>query len=109
MDACPHQILGEKIGPHTRMLMEAIMEHRDHPEHGFRSCLGLIRLAKLCAPERVEQACRRALEIEAYNYRSVKSLLQRGLENMSPGEKEKIIPLHANVRGKDYYTEVGHD
>jgi transposase len=100
---------GEKIGPHTRMLMEAIMEHREHPEHGYRSCLGLIRLSKLYPPERVEQACRRALDLQAYNYKSVKSLLERGLEKMSPEVKQKIIPLHSNVRGNRYYGEVDHD
>jgi transposase len=100
---------GEKIGVHTRLLMEAIMEHREHPEHGYRSCLGLIRLSKLYPPERVEQACRRALDLKAYNYKSVKSLLERGLEKISPEAKQKIIPLHANVRGKNYYGEVDHD
>ena len=85
------------------------MEHREHPEHGFRSCLGLIRLAKLYPPERVEQACRRALDLEAYNYRSVKSLLERNLENMDPETTQRIIPLHANVRGKSYYKEENHD
>jgi len=100
---------GAKIGPNTRMLMEAIMEHREHAEHGFRSCLGLIRLAKLYPSERVEQACRRALDLEAYNYRSVKSLLERNLEKADVETTQKIIPLHANVRGKNYYTEETHD
>ena len=85
------------------------MEHREHPEHGYRSCLGLIRLSKLYPPERVEQACRRALDLQAYNYKSVKSLLERGLEKMSPEVKQKIIPLHSNVRGNRYYGEVDHD
>lgn len=100
---------GEKIGPSTRLLMEAIMEHRDHPEHGYRSCLGLIRLSKLYPSERVEQACRRALDLQAYNYKSVKSLLERGLEKMTAEAKQKIIPLHANVRGTSYYGEADHD
>jgi hypothetical protein len=100
---------GEKIGPSTRMLMEAIMEHREHPEHGYRSCLGLIRLSKLYPPERVEQACLRALDLQAYNYKSVKALLERGLEKMSNEAKQKIIPLHSNVRGRSYYGEVDHD
>jgi len=100
---------GEKIGPSTRMLMEAIMEHREHPEHGYRSCLGLIRLSKLYPPERVEQACLRALDLQAYNYKSVKALLERGLEKMSSEIKQKIIPLHSNVRGRSYYGEVDHD
>jgi len=57
----------------------------------------------------VEQACKRALELTAYNYRSVKSLLERGLEKMSPEVREKVIPFHNNVRGKDYYKEADHD
>ena len=85
------------------------MEHKDHPEHGYRSCLGLIRLARLYPAERMEQACCRALDLEAYNYRSVKSLLERGLEKMPPDGQKMIIPLHTNVRGRDYYTEADHD
>ncbi len=100
---------GAKIGPNTRMLMEAIMEHREHPEHGYRNCLGLIRLAKLYQAERVEQACLRALDLQAYNYRSVKSLLERGLEKANPEAKQKVLPLHSNVRGKNYYKEENHD
>jgi len=103
------KLWGEKIGAHTRMLMEAIMEHRAHPEHGFRSCLGIVRLAKLYTPERVEEACSRALDLKAYNYKSVKSLLEHGLEKVSPAIREKIIPLHDNVRGKSYYGEADHD
>ena len=103
------KLWGEKIGPETRRLMEAIMEHRAHPEHGFRSCLGIVRLAKLYSPERVEEACARALELQAYNYKSVKSLLEHGLEKVHSKLKEKIIPLHDNVRGKSYYGEADHD
>jgi hypothetical protein len=89
--------------------MDQIMEHRDHPEHGFRGCLGIIRLSKTYSPERVENACRRALELQAYNYRSVKSLLERKLENLTPAEHKNIVPLHDNIRGKGYYREVAHD
>lgn len=103
------KLWGEKIGPNTRSLMEAIMERRTHPEHGFRSCLGLIRLSRTYSPERLERACRRALEIEAYNYRSVKSLLAMKLEESAPENVERVIPLHANIRGGDYYREESHD
>jgi len=103
------KLWGEKIGPFTKELMDQIMEHRDHPEHGFRGCLGIVRLSKTYTPGRVENACKRALELQAYNYRSVKSLLERNLENLTPAEKKNIVPLHANIRGKDYYREVTHD
>ncbi|OPY00095.1 MAG: Integrase core domain protein [Syntrophorhabdus sp. PtaB.Bin047] len=103
------RLWGGKIGPHTKKLMDQVMAHRDHPEHGFRSCLGIIRLSKTYSPGRVENACKRALELEAYNYRSVRSLLEKNLENLTPAEKKNIVPLHANIRGKDYYREVTHD
>jgi len=104
------KLWGGKIGPNTKELMEEIMNHRTHPEHGFRSCLGIIRLSKTYSPERVEVACKRALEIEAYNYKSVKSLLQMGLEgSVTDVENKKIIPLHDNIRGNEYYREVTHD
>ena len=104
------KLWGQKIGPHTKTLLEEIMEHRTHPEQGFRSCLGIIRLSKAYSPERVENACKRALEIEAYNYKSVKSLLQMGLEGTATDvENKKIIPLHNNIRGNGYYREATHD
>jgi transposase len=103
------KLWGKKIGPHTQDLMDQIMEHRDHPEHGFRSCLGIIRLSKTYSPERVENACKRALELQAYNYKSVKSLLEHTMENLSVATRKNSIPLHANVRGGSYYREATHD
>jgi transposase len=44
----PSRILrwAEKIGPHTAMLIEKIIETRTHPEQAYRSCLGILRLEK---------------------------------------------------------------
>jgi transposase len=103
------KLWGEKIWPSTKELMDQIMERRDHPEHGFRSCLGIIRLSKTYSPERVEAACKRALELKAYNYKSIKSLLTRNLENQTSSAVKNIIPLHANVRGGSYYREAAND
>jgi hypothetical protein len=32
------------IGPETAKLASAILEERRHPEQGYRSCLGILRL-----------------------------------------------------------------
>jgi transposase len=104
------KLWGQKIGPYTKILMEEIMNRRAHPEHGFRGCLGIIRLSKTYSPERVESACKRALEIGAYNYKSVKSLLQTGLDSSAMDvENKKIVLLHDNIRGNEYYREASHD
>lgn len=96
----------EKIGPKTRDLVKRIMENRPHPEQGFRSCLGIMRLADHYSPSRLEKACERALTIKAYSYKNVKSILKTGLdrqpllfEDLDP----KPIPLHKNIRGDKYY------
>jgi hypothetical protein len=41
---------GALIGPATAALCEPILEHKPHPEQGFRSCLGILRLARALVP-----------------------------------------------------------
>jgi transposase len=102
---------GGKIGPCTRDFMEKLMENCAHPEHGFRGCLGIIRLSRTYSPQRVEKACKRALDVGAYNYRSVKNILKSGLEDAGREDTEvkRVITLHPNIRGGGYYQEVSHD
>ena len=55
------------------------MDQREHPELGYRSCLGVINLEKKYSSERLENACHRALEIGGISFQSVKSILSKGL------------------------------
>ena len=55
----------EEIGPSTAALFEAIMTERPHPEQGFRTCLGILSLARSYERTRVEAACRRGVSIRA--------------------------------------------
>ena len=76
------------------------------PEHGYRSCLGLLRLAKRYGHARVEAACARALVVGARSYRHVDSILKHGLDrapalDVEPREGASVV--HENVRGSDYY------
>jgi hypothetical protein len=87
-------------------LVAAIMASRPHPEHGFRSCLGIMRLGKRYGDERLEAAAARALAIRAISYRSVESILEHGLDGLPlPGAEPVTTPIgdHANVRGPGYY------
>jgi transposase len=94
----------ERTGEATAALAAAIMESRPHPEQGYRSCLGIIRLADRYGPERLDAACARALAARALSYRSVESILRHGLETQ-PLERPVLRPhpRHANVRGATYY------
>lgn len=99
-----------QTGPATRRLAERILESRKHPEQGYRSCLGLLRLGKTYGSDRLEAACVRALAVGARSYQSVKSILKTGLDRQplpeSPGkqtDKQLSIADHENIRGSGYY------
>ena len=95
------------IGTHTQKLVEAILTSRPHPEQGYRSCLGLLRLGKTYGNERLEVACERALAVRARSYRHVKSILINGLDRVEStvanSNPTKPRESHENVRGSDYY------
>lgn len=97
---------GATIGRHTAALIEAILASRPHPEQGYRSCLGLLRLAKRHGPERLEAACGRAGAAGARSYRHVDAILKHGLDRL-PLDPAPVTPsprpAHANVRGAAYY------
>jgi transposase len=93
------------IGPQTAAFVNALLESRPHPEQGYRSCLGLMRLAKTYPKDRVEAACTRARLSGTLRYRSVKSILQTGLDQIDL-EFSPSLPLpasHVHLRGPDYY------
>jgi transposase len=96
-----------QIGAHTQNLVACIIENRPHPEQGYRSCLGLLRLGKTYSPERLEAACARALQMKAYSYKNVESILKKGLDRqpLATASPQTPLPLleHANLRGKEYY------
>jgi len=93
-------------GPMTQKLITAILDSRPHPEQGFRSCLGIMRIGKHYPQDRLEAACARALTINAYSYKSVESILKNGLDQLPLPFKEDErpqTPTHPNIRGKHYY------
>ena len=95
------------IGPATAQLVAAILADRPHPEQGYRSCLGLLRLAKRDGADRLEAACARAGRVGARSYRHVESILTRGLDRVPlvPAADPPTPPrVHAHLRGRDYYT-----
>ena len=95
----------KEAGTSTADLVTAILARNLHPQQGFRSALGIITLARKFGKERVEAACKRALAIGGLSYKSVKSILETGLDKKPLPEQRPAAQAitHSNIRGREYY------
>ena len=95
---------GKTIGPFTECCFKKLMDQCEHPELAYKACLGIIGLGKKYEKERVENACERGFRLGAVSYRSIKSILEKGLDKVKVyGEQQDLALEHENIRGKDYY------
>ena len=104
----PSRILtwADQTGNATGVLARQIMERKPHPEQGFRSCLGLMRLERRYGAARLNAACARALLLQAYSYKSVQSILKHHLEDQETAFLQPLVTVaHANLRGSTYYAK----
>lgn len=93
-----------KLGPSVAAFCETVMADRPHPEQGFRTCLGVLALAKSYDASRLDAACRRGLTIRARSVASIRSILKSGLDRAFIEDRPEDRPLnHANIRGQGYY------
>lgn len=110
-DWSPDRISGwaDKIGDQVRTLCVRIMNSRSHPEQAFKSCIGIIALAKKYDRERVNKASGRALSFGNHSYRAVKNILEKKLDLMEEEQSNLFaqLPAHDNVRGPSYYGSTG--
>lgn len=94
----------ENIGESCRVYIIRILQRSEHPEQNYKSCLGVLTLEKRIGKERLNQACKRGLEYEVFNYKIIQNILEKGLDRLDDTDENQIeIPLHQNIRGKEYY------
>lgn len=95
-----------KTGPGTARVVAEILSSRRHPEQGFRSCLGIMRLGQIHGAARLEAGCLRAERLRSYRYSTIKNILSAGLEQLVFEEEvqpPQAKPVHDNIRGSEYY------
>jgi transposase len=98
------------IGSSTAALIEAILARQKYPELGYRSCMGILRLAKKFPENRLEAACQRALAIRGLSYKTVKSILDSNLDQRTVAEKPQDLAIvHANIRGASAFIPQLHN
>ena len=87
----------------------ALLLEREHTARDDRRLRRLLQLARLRSRRydkaRLDAACTRALRSGARSYRSVKSILEHGLDQVGDHQMTLTLPAaHLNVRGAAYYS-----
>lgn len=100
---------GSQMGPSVENICARIMDRRNHPEQGFKACMGILSLKRKYPPQRINDACRMALESGEQSVHRVKMILDNKLDTVKEDQKQKgktsQLPHHENLRGNQYYTQ----
>jgi transposase len=103
----PEKFLGwaRSMGPETEAIIARVLDSATYPPQGFRSCLGILNLARHHGAQRLNSACAKALRVGTQSYKRIKSILDLGLEQeRQPPLDLGPLPRHENVRGSAYYN-----
>ena len=95
-----------KKPPHAARLVQTLIESRAHPEQGYRSCLGILRLDKHYPKQRLENAAARALRFSNLSLKALRKILENGLDRLKRKKDSgstAVLPAHDNIRGGQYY------
>ncbi len=96
---------GASIDKCVEIFIIRLLEKKQHPEQAYKSCVGVLALAKKVGNKRLINACKRALDHDIYNYKIIQTILNKGLDLLSDDrpDQESKIPEHKNIRGDNYY------
>ena len=89
----------QTIGPHTAQLVQALMESRQHPQQAYRSCLGILSLARKYTSRQLETVCQRLLPAHLLSSSDEKAEMEQLANQTSP----EHLPAQEKVRGPSYY------
>jgi transposase len=82
-----------------------ILDRKQHPEQAYKSCIGILSFAKKVGKDRLIKACQRALGYSIYNYKTIQTILEKGMDTYDDTEEnnQPEMPIHDNIRGENYY------
>ena len=103
----PYRFIGKKV---TMLYTQneyiiGLLGIKQHPEQSSRSCQGVLSFAARAGKERLNNACKRALQYGDFGYHTIRTILEKGLDFNTESElsEDKTLPSHNNIRGKNYY------
>lgn len=94
----------KEIDPIVEYYISQVLARKQHPEQGYKSCMGILSFSKRLGEARLIKACKRAHEIGYYNYKIIEDILKQNLDKYDDDDMEPSkMPAHDNIRGGKYY------
>ncbi|MDQ6672150.1 MAG: hypothetical protein M3069_15640 [Chloroflexota bacterium] len=96
-----------ELGPHVHAAVGELLDQ--HHLHFLRQSQGIIRLAETYGATRLDAACQRALCYGNARYRTIKTILEKGLDPQLVDEVDhSIAAVGAFLRGPDGLFDVSN-
>lgn len=101
----------ESMGPNTAEVVSSLLFRHKVEQQGYRSCMGLLKMADKYSAQRLEAACARALSYTPNpTYRNISAILQSGQDKVTHNKSPEVheIQEHSFIRGAKYYGGLDH-
>ena len=95
-----------KIGLSTKTVVAAILKGYKVEQQGYKACMGILKLADKYTPERLENACKKALTFTLRpSYKNIQVILSTGQDKAEKSQQPEVPSADAYgfTRGADYY------
>lgn len=96
-----------KIGQSTQVVVTAILSGYKVEQQGYKACMGILKLADKYSPERLENACQKALTFTPRpSLKNIQAILSSGQDRTEPEEtvERTSSSQYGFTRGAEYYT-----
>jgi transposase len=98
----------ERLSIALHQLIQLLFKGGRPPEQNYRTCDGLLSLQRKTPSDVFEKACQHAIDCHCYSYRFVSNVIKNHQEadDSLQTQDQKQLPVHRNIRGKEYYTQT---
>lgn len=93
-----------KVGQSTHWAINHILTYQPNKDQSYKSCLGIIRLGSSYGYMRLEKACQKCQEIGQVNYKMLRNILEKKLEESKDTYTTSPTLNHENIRGPQSYN-----
>jgi transposase len=102
----------QTIGANTAEVIRSVLAGYKVEQQGYRTCMGILKMADKYGRERLESACSRALSYTPHpTYRNLSAILKSGQDRVAHSkiaDDNIAVEQHGFIRGAKYYGGNDH-